>query len=405
MDAADRLRPGSAAHFEVAVCYLPTVSITFPVSDVEVATTRKKPLDREATLRKLLHQPVEASYEGTGRLVLCSDANALVEAAKLAFIEHRPLTLSPDAVWLCIARGFAEHVNQNAETLRRRLVRHEGRLELVVRRPDFTLGQPNPWPEAFAAFSDRIAEHVGKLRDLVVADFSTTGPTERAASDVVLMDGFQAYFEYVMMIGCGIPSITLLGTPADWRSIRTRAAHFAEYGLEWWTKALLPVLDQFVRAAEGAADTSFWRSLFRYESGSGRADLTGWIHVLFPYIERYDGKRIPNEHMATWAEDWKTVDARLAKHDLRGPDLSQLLPVVSSAPVSLIDLRTGAAHSLRFVAGMFGVVEDGATGAIAPEIGWAVVHGAETGKKWQLEPELDADGDEIDRVTGLKKRK
>lgn len=385
------------------------MSITFPVSDVEVASTRKQPLDREATLKTLLHQPVEALYEGTGRLVHCSDANALVEAVQLAFIEHRPLTLSPDAVWLCIARGFGEHVNQNSETLRRRLVRHDGQLTLVVERPDFTLGQPNAWPEAFAAFSEKIAEHVGKLRDLVVADFSTTGPTERAASDVILMDGFQAYFEYAMMIGCGIPSITLLGTPADWRSIRTRAAHFAEYGLEWWTKSLLPVLDQFVRAAEGAPDTSFWRSLFRYESGSGRADLTGWIHVLFPYLENFDGKRIPNEHIATWAEDWKTAETRLAKYDLRGPVLSQLLSVVSSAPVTLVDQRTGNAHSLRFVAGMFGVVEDEVTGAISPEIGWAVVHGTETGKKWELNlelaPEFDEDGDEIDQVTGLEKRK
>lgn len=393
------------------------MSITFPVSDVEVASARKQPLDREATLKKLLHQPVEALYEGTGRLVLCSDANALAEAVQLAFIEHRPLTLSPDSVWLCIARGFAEHVNQNSDALRRRLVRHEGQLTLVVERADFTLGQPNPWPEAFAAFSEKIAEHVGRLRDLVVADFSTTGPTERAASDVVLMDGFQAYFEYVMMIGCGIPSITLLATRADWRSIRTRAAHFAEYGLDWWTKSLLPVLDQFVSAAEGAPDASFWRSLFRYESGSGRSDLTGWIHVLFPYIEDFNGKRVPNEHIATWAEDWRTVDARLAKYDLRGPALSQLLPSVSSVPVKVIDQRTGIASSLRFVAGMFGVVEDEVTGAISPEIGWAVVHGIENGKKWHHRDDFvfaqdgdddlvfDEDGDEIDPVTSLKKRK
>ena len=83
----------------------------------------------------------------------------------------------------------------------------------MVERPDFLLGQPNPWPEAFAAFSDQIAGHVGKLRDLVVADFSTTGPLERAATEVLLMDTFQGYFEYEMMCGCGIPQITLRGTP------------------------------------------------------------------------------------------------------------------------------------------------------------------------------------------------
>ena len=383
------------------------MSTTFTVSDVEIARDRKPVLNRDAALRKLLHQPVEAMSPGAGRLVLCSDANALVEAVQVAFIEHRPLTLSPDAVWLCLARGFAEHVAQNAETLRPRLVRHQDKLTLVVRREDFVLGQQNPWPEAFSAFSDAIASHVGKLRDLLVADFSTTGPVERAASEVVLMDGFQPYFEYEMRIGCGIPSITLLGTPADWRSLRTRAAHFAEYGLEWWTKALLPVLDQFVAASEGAEDKVFWQSLFRYESGSGRADLTGWIHVLFPYIEESGGKRIANGYIATWAEDWSTAGARSAKFDLRGPALSQLLPVVSSVPVKVVDLITETEHKLRFVAGMFGVVEDERTGAVAPEIGWAVVHGHESGKKWSFHDAIaenlgndDADLG-MDPVTGL----
>ena len=198
--------------------------ITFAVSDVPVARDRKAPLDRQATLAKLLHQPVEALSEGAGRLVHASDANAFAEAVQIAFIEHRPLVLSPDAVWLCLANGFALHVNEHHAALRERFVRHEGRLELVVNRPDFELGRPNPWPEVFAAFGGAIAAHVGKLRDLVVADFSTTGPVERAASEIALMDGFQAYFEYVMRIGCGIPSITLLGTPDDWRSIRARAA-------------------------------------------------------------------------------------------------------------------------------------------------------------------------------------
>lgn len=355
-------------------------------------------------MAKLLHQPVEALYESTARLVHCSDANAFAAAVQIAFIEHRPLALSPDAVWLCIARGFAEHVNQNSETLRRRLVRHEGKLELVVNRPDFELGRPNPWPECFAAFSDQIAQHIGKLRELVVAEFSTTGPVERAACDVLLMDGFQAYFEYTITIGCGIPAVTLLGTPEDWRSIRTRAAHLAEYDLEWWTRSLLPVLDQLVDAAEGSPDASFWRSLFRYESGSGRSDLTGWILVLFPYLQEWDGKRIRNEHMATWADDWKTVDARLTEFDFRGPALSALLPVIASVPVKAVDQRTGAATELRFVSGMFGVVEDERTGTISPEVGWAVVHGAATGTKWEPidEPYEVAIG-ELDEVTGLRK--
>jgi hypothetical protein len=49
-----------------------------------------------------------------------------------AFAEHRPLVLTPDCVWLTIEQGFAHHVAENAETLRPRLVRHEGKQELVA---------------------------------------------------------------------------------------------------------------------------------------------------------------------------------------------------------------------------------------------------------------------------------
>jgi hypothetical protein len=39
-----------------------------------------------------------------------------------AYLEHRPVVLSPDAVWLLISQGFAQHVNANAEKLRRYFV-------------------------------------------------------------------------------------------------------------------------------------------------------------------------------------------------------------------------------------------------------------------------------------------
>ena len=103
----------------------------------------------------------------------------LAQMAHDAFYEHRPMTLSPDAVWFTIAQGFATHVNLNAEALRHRFRAARGQKTLIVNRPDFVLGKTNPWPEAFSAFSGtEIADHVGPLRDLVVADFSTTGPIE-----------------------------------------------------------------------------------------------------------------------------------------------------------------------------------------------------------------------------------
>ena len=127
-------------------------------------------------------------------------------------------------------------------------------------------------------------------RSLVQADFSTTGPVERAVSHLMAMETFKSYFEYILMAGCGIPSVTLTGTAADWRKLREKARLFADYGLEHWIEALDPVLAQFELAKAGKADAEFWQSMFRYHSGSGPAVLTGWANVLFPYLKDADDK-------------------------------------------------------------------------------------------------------------------
>jgi len=381
---------------------------TFAVSDVAHAAGPRAELDRAVAITSLMGAPppaggeprsfgrpprppaarVEQAYTSAARLVACTDVSPLVQMAHDAFYEHRPIALSPDVVWFTIAQGFATHVNANVETLRARFVRHAGKAKLVVKRPDFLLGQPNPWPEVFAEFSEQIAGHVGKLRDLVVADFSTTGPLERAATEVLLMDTFQGYFEYELMCGCGIPQITLRGTPDDWRSVRRRAQHLSEYGLEDWIGALLPVLDRIVATAEGADDTPFWRSFFHYRSGSMGAALTGWINVLFPYLVDWHSKRpVPNPHMAAWQANF----ARLPRdwRDTPGPSLRALPGSLASAPVTAIDMRTKERHPLRFVAGLFGVIEE-ADGTLAPEFGWAVTHAPEFGWAVTHAPAPDA---------------
>ncbi len=352
------------------------MSRTFTVSQVALAAQPRPALDRAQALSALVRKRVEQTWTSSAKLVSCTDAHPLVQMAHDAFYEHRPIVLSPDAIWFCLAQGFAQHVNLNAEKLRERFVRHEGKLKLIVQRDDFFLGQSNPWPEAFAAFSDLIASHLGKLRDLVVADFSTTGPIERAASEVVLMDAFQGYFEYEMLAGCGIPSVTLLGTPADWRSIRQRAAMFGEFDLEPWTRALLPVLDRIVRTAEGQDEPQFWQSFFHHESSSMGSALTGWIHVLFPYLNHWQTDALsPNPHLHEWENAYHalTTPSRTRRKRMNGPALTSMPSGLASAPVRITDVRTGTPHEMRFIAGMFGVVED-AGGVLAPEFGWAVVY-------------------------------
>jgi hypothetical protein len=298
-----------------------------------------------------------------GRPGFDQPGHPLIEAVHTAFAEHYPLILSPDDVWLCLAQGFALHVEANAAALRSRVVRHDGQLTLRLQRDDFVKGSlDNDWQGCFAAWSDAIAAHIGKKRDLVVADFSTTGPTERAASEVVLMSAMKNYFNFLLVTRCGIPEITLLGTIADWQAIRHRAEVFAEFDLADWVHALLPVLDQFVKAAAGAPDPAFWRSIYKEHDESGGPYVTGWINVLFPYLDGGSLKGgIIRNHAAFMRPD---DDAG------QGPTLGSFPCGLSRVPLAWDYL--GTVFPMTLQAGFVGISQDRQTRAVRPAIGWAV---------------------------------
>jgi hypothetical protein len=56
-----------------------------------------------------------------------------------------------------------------------------------------------------------------------------------------------------------------------------------------------------------------------------------------------------------------------------GPALDELPSGLASAPVNVTDTRTGLTHPMRFVGGLFGVIQHRDTLALEPEFGWAVV--------------------------------
>lgn len=344
---------------------------SFPVSDVDVSGDRLAPAQLVSSLAARLAGKLESADANCGNLVECS-GHPFVHAVHLAFARHLPLVLSPDDVWLCLAQGFGAHVNLHAESLRRKLVSHEGRLEIEVRRDDFVKGSAiNDWGPAIAQFSQAIEGRLGAARDLVVADFSTTGPAELAASQIVLMESVRAYFDFVLKTLCGIPRIALLGEVDDWRAIRRRAERFSEFGLAGWTCSLLPVLDQFVAARSGSVDGTFWRSFYKRNDASGGPYVTGWINVLFPYIQspgalsstsfRSPGEVRANPHAEQW-EDPSVFDG--------GPTTDAF--ALGLSRVQFIWNYFGRRHPMELVGGFVGVSQDPESLAVRPAIGWGV---------------------------------
>ena len=345
-------------------------ALTIPAADVVPARRgmRHEPYFR--AVRHLIGRHVEAASRYHGRLVRFGSllrrqrpANPLIAAMHAAYLHHYPVVISPDVIWLTLAQGLARHICANSEELRDRFVSYPGRKELVVRRDDFRKGSSeNPWPEAFAAFSELIRDHIGPERhDLFVADFSTTTPTARAATEVVLFDAMQPYCRYTFLGLCGIPSVILEGTSGDWLSITARVRRFVEFGLERWTDALVPVLESITAAAAGQVDREFWSEMYAWRrSGCNPAFVRGWGKFLFPYV------KAPQENGA------ELIPSPMFDADPRtwAPEPDGFPTGHSEVPF-VWDCR-GRSFDMRFVGGLLGVAQDADTLALRPEIGWAV---------------------------------
>ncbi|WP_437817271.1 DUF4419 domain-containing protein [Sorangium sp. So ce1078] len=357
---------------------------TIAVAEVEPATAPLPGFDCEAAVQSLLVAPIEASYRHRLPLVGRTDLHPLVQAAYTAFTQRYPLVISPDVVWFCLARGFTLHLAANDEQ-RRRFLAEDHDFELIVERPDFTLGDVNPWPALFPDFSRQVSARVGALRDLVAANFSSTGPVERVSSEFTVATPLAPHFDLEPPFPGdlphpqrGIPRVYLLGTSDDWRWVRQRVAMLGAVGQERWTRALLPVLDQIAASSEGRADRAFWRAFFRYESPAD--EITGWIHVLFPYLRAWPNDYFaPNPYIETWHERWLKAEARSdalgGLGNPQGPGLSEMPPGLTSAQLRFID-PSRRAHRMEFISGLIGVTQDPHSLALIPEFAWAVVHQA-----------------------------
>ncbi len=182
--------------------------IQFRVDDVPQASDALATAALSAGLETLLGGPLLAcSHPADTELVAVGDLkqffspgqiHPLVAAAHLAYSQHRPLTLSPDAIWLTIAQGFAQHINLHHTELRDRLVRHQGQRPLVVEING--LRGADDWAALIAGWTELLTDEVGPgLARALVCDFSTTTPAARTASQIVLMDALRRYFDYRVM--------------------------------------------------------------------------------------------------------------------------------------------------------------------------------------------------------------
>lgn len=287
-----------------------------------------------------------------------------------AFAEHRPMTLSPDMVWMTIARnvGFFLNADPQTEGMRSVLGNGQEKLEVVTKA---NLKSPKAdWYPFMQQIQDQLESSIqARLVEKLTCDFESTGPSEKFASQFAVLDVFHEAYEYKgVYVACGIPSITLMGSASDWRRLRQKAAVLDEVGMGWWKEKLMPVLDELVLTAEGHPDQTFWRgivmqnerpeeinSAISCKAKGYRKKATmfdGWFLTLFPYNKKGERNEMVEE----------PFDNEMLADRINVP-----IHYTEKQPFGIRINYNMALHT-----GFLGMEEDAVTRELKPLIGWFV---------------------------------
>ncbi|WP_316792136.1 DUF4419 domain-containing protein [Pedobacter frigoris] len=312
-----------------------------------------------------------------------------------AYQNHYPLTISPDIAWLLICQGFANHVNADPEKIRSQLVNFDGKKTLIVKRDLSKMGNMTdfPWETVFPEFAEQIAGFTGKeLTNNLSADFTTTTPTVRIASQITLMESMKEFFNYkVVFIGCGISEVTVEGSVKDWEKILKRLDYLAKYDLEWWTSELKPVIQKIIDTKKGKPDKQFWMNMVKYHKLGvyGSYDgIDGWLLKFYPYLQSSspvtenkvtatNGRAVVPGYVNIAAQPSKNRTLYLRRSEFKEiTSLNSLPKELANVPfiVEVQDAKGNVVKSfnMELWAGFMGVKQDQKSFNIKPEIGWAI---------------------------------
>lgn len=313
----------------------------------------------------VVNMPV-SSYRGearNGASYQVATVSLAVQAVHQAFAAHVPLNLRPDTLWYFIVHEVAEYVRQNsAECAGLFTDTPESKQTILVRDDSLRYDAPSDWQRSINLVRDPLAAKVSdRTMQLFLPRFSTSTIEDETALLVALMDAASPYYEFGWQTMCGIPQIRLEGEPSDWRELydRTEALAREFSGLQGYFSDLLPVLQTIAETADGAQlDEKFWRSIYKYNNGSGGPYVNGWMTAFFAYIQDHDGPAIKQSF------DWRrTLDGWGGYQTNAFPSHVTKVPFVWD--------YMGNKINMAFAAGVTGVDYDDSF--LNPRLGFAVV--------------------------------
>ena len=160
-----------------------------------------------------------------------------------------------------------------------------------------------------------------------------------------------------------ISSITLEGSIEDWKKIKYRMEILSKKGLQWWTKHLIPIINNIILTKKCYLTFNripdkflkFWKQMIRIK---GKGDMynphmiNGWIVKFIPNLE--------NEKPSVYEEIRET----------------HVPEEIISCPMELTWLSMNGKKvdfKCSLASGFYGMIQDKQTFNVRPVIGYAIV--------------------------------
>ena len=179
---------------------------------------------------KRYHKPTVGVLDVPGVInkdIIVNESHNLLGAIHKSFCDHLVPIISPDIILITVLQSLSLIIHNDPSSFGD----VSKKVELLVRNdklsmsPDSTL----EWSNVFESFQGLIGTAFNPhLVALSTCDFTTSTPTTKVLSRLALMDMVEPFAQYTARSWCGIPSIHLQGTIADWQKLANKVHSIME---------------------------------------------------------------------------------------------------------------------------------------------------------------------------------
>jgi hypothetical protein len=307
-----------------------------------------------------------------------------------SYVNHMPVSVNPDVLWMLIIQGFSRHIDNNSKKLRNKLVDFDGKKELVVDGNELTIEEitQEGWERTFKEFVEGIKQNAGEsMIKLMTPTFSTTTPTIQVSSQVAIMSCFKNYFKFIRLYGgCGFPYINLQGTLNDYEQMKNKVEQLKGFDIDDWINELIIIIEKIIETKKGKIDVNFWKNMIVNKEtidpgASGEStkvnNIDGWLLNFYPYY-KYDDFLNKCEKLVKREDFNKPLDVKRLKY---------LPEEFIEVPLTMVHKITLKVTELCVKTGILGMIQD-KNGLIKPEIGWFISNKIDSGEAQKMKFEL-----------------